>query len=306
MYVAGSDPDLEKKFREFKPTALVGTPSALDVLALRADRLELAHLRQITTMSETLTSVARERLKKAFGTTIVDNYSSGECFFLSNGCSKRPGMHVNADWAVLENVDENNRAVPAGTLGAKGLLTNLANTIQPFIRYEIADRLVMSGPDSDCGCGNRLPRIERVEGRSADFFWVGVNGGYRALLTYPFQHALEFLRDIREWQAVQEDRNRILVRLERLPGMEIDVEAVRARLDERLHSVGLAEHVEVRYEVVDHLAWDWRTGKFRRLVTLVGPPDDLPPEQPRGAVVNAGREERADLSPSMIAVGEHG
>lgn len=214
MYVAGSDPQLEQKFREFKPLALVGTPSALDVLALRAERLDLSRLRQVTTMSETLTEGACARIERAFGATIIDNYSSGECFFLSNGCRKGKGMHLNADWAVLENVDEEGRAVPAGTLSAKALMTNLANTIQPFIRYEIADRIVMA--NSDCGCGNRLPRIERVEGRSADFFWVRVGDDYRPLLAYPFQHALEFVRNIREWQAVQQDRNRILVRLERL------------------------------------------------------------------------------------------
>jgi phenylacetate-coenzyme A ligase PaaK-like adenylate-forming protein len=296
-YVAGSDPELEEKFRRFKPLALVGTPSALDVLALRADRLDLSNLRQVTAMSETLTAGARARIERAFGATVIDNYSSGECFFLSNGCRRGKGMHLNADWAVLENVDERNRPVPPGVLGAKALMTNLANTIQPFIRYEVADRIVMA--DSDCGCGNRLPRIERVEGRSADFFWIRVGDDYRALLTYPFQHAFEFLRNIREWQAVQQDRNRIVVRLECLPGTAVDLEQVRARLDERLNSVGLAGHVEVEFEVVGRLDWDTRTGKFRRLVTLIGPPHDLSSDRPLGATVRNG-DERADMAPSLI------
>jgi phenylacetate-coenzyme A ligase PaaK-like adenylate-forming protein len=299
VYIAGSDPELEHKFRDKKPTALVGTPSALDLLALRADRLDLSRLQQVTTMSETLTAAARERLQKAFDVPVIDNYSSGECFFLSNGCRRGLGMHLNADWAVLENVDADNRPVSAGQLGHKALLTNMANTIMPFIRYEMADRIVMA--TTDCGCGNRLPRIERVEGRTADFFWVRKENDYAPLLTYPFQHSLEFMRDIREWQAVQQDRNQILVRLEPLPDRTIDVEKARARLNERLDSVGLRAYLDVDFEIVDRLNWDWRTGKFRRLVTLVGPPDDLPAGRPRGSVIDVGRgTEVKTLAPSLV------
>ena len=54
---------------------------------------------------------------------------------------------------------------------------------------------------SPCRCGNRLPRLERVDGRSADFFWVQDSSGYRPLLAYPFQHAFEYLREVRAWVA---------------------------------------------------------------------------------------------------------
>lgn len=70
--------------------------------------------------------------------------------------------------------------------------------------------------------------------------------------------------------------------------------------------MGLVGYVEVEYEVVDRLDLDWRTGKFRRLVSQVGPPDDLSADRPRGALVRAGRDERPDLSPSLIASGGSG
>jgi hypothetical protein len=133
--------------------------------------------------SETPTEQARQRIENAFGVPVLDNYASGECLFLSNGCHTDPGAHVNADWAILEVVDEANRPIPAGQPGHKILLTHLANTVQPFIRYEIADRVVMG--TSPCRCGNRLPRVERVDGRSADFFWVRDGSGYRPLSPIP-------------------------------------------------------------------------------------------------------------------------
>jgi phenylacetate-coenzyme A ligase PaaK-like adenylate-forming protein len=287
LYVPASDPDLREKFNAFRPTALTGNPSVLELLALRGDSFGLRpELRQVVTTSETLTEQARTRIGEAFGVPVLDNYACGECLFLSNGCPTDPGAHVNADWALLEVVDEAGRPVPPGQPGQKVLLTNLANAVQPFIRYEVSDRIVMA--TSPCRCGSRLPRIARVEGRAADYFWVRSGAGYRPLLTYPFQHAFEYCREVREWQAIQEGRNRILVRLELLPGTILDRERARRRLDDRLETVGLRSELEVALEVVPRLEWDARTGKFRRLVSRVGPPDGLTQGQPHGAEVGVG------------------
>jgi phenylacetate-coenzyme A ligase PaaK-like adenylate-forming protein len=286
LYMPASAPDLADALRAFRPTALTGNPSVLGLLALQADRFRLPGLRQVTTTSETLTPGARERIGAAFGAPVLDSYACGECLFLSNGCHTDPGGHVNADWAILEVVDADNRPVPPGQPGQKVLLTNLANTVQPFIRYEIGDRLVMT--TAPCRCGNRLPRFERVDGRAADFFWVRVGAGYRPLLAYPIQHALEYVRDVREWQAVQVGRNRIAVRVELLPGATLDGARARRKLDERLETVGLRGELEVELEVVPRLTWDPRTGKFRRLVSLVGPPADLEQGQPGGVRIGAG------------------
>lgn len=274
LYVAGNDPDLVAKLNDFRPTILTTTPTTMDTLAVKADRLRLDRLRQTVTWSETLTDAARDRIGRAFGVPVLDNYGCGECIYLSNGCPTHPGAHVNADWAALEVVDEAGRPAPDGTLGHRALLTNLANFVQPLIRYEVGDRLAMAtGP---CGCGSRLPRIERIGGRAGDVFWVRSGTGYRTLSAYPFQHAFEYLREVREWQATQEDRNRIRVRFEMLPGAALDAEKARTRLAERLALNGFGDELDVQFEVVPRLAIDPGTGKFRRLVSLVGPPADLP------------------------------
>jgi hypothetical protein len=60
-------------------------------------------------------------------------------------------LHVHADWASLEPVDEQRRPVPVGERSATVLLTNLANRIQPIIRVEGAVgvrsvQVVQTGP----------------------------------------------------------------------------------------------------------------------------------------------------------------
>ncbi|HET9469744.1 MAG TPA: hypothetical protein VFO24_01490, partial [Usitatibacter sp.] len=49
-----------------------------------------------------------------------------------------------------------------GELSHTTLVTNLANRVQPIIRYDLGDRVMLA--PAPCACGNPLPAI-RVEGR---------------------------------------------------------------------------------------------------------------------------------------------
>src|SRR5262249_19553988 len=135
------DPDLVEGLNEFQPTVLACYANLLARLAndVEAGRLRLNSLRHVVSHSETLTPPVRERLRAIFGVPVLNNYAAAECTYLSNGCPTDPGMHVNADCCIVEVVDEAYRPVPDGTPGAKVLVTNLFNTAQPFIRYEVND-----------------------------------------------------------------------------------------------------------------------------------------------------------------------
>jgi len=54
---------------------------------------------------------------------------------------------------------------PAGQLSHTVLLTNLANAVQPIIRYDLGDRV--REHVTPCPCGNPLPAID-LEGRAGD------------------------------------------------------------------------------------------------------------------------------------------
>lgn len=266
LYASAGDPDLTAKLAGFRPTILTSTPTTLDLLALRPDRPRFDVLKQLVTWSETLTEPVRERLKAAYAMPLLDTYGCGECLFLSNGCPTHTGAHVNADWVILEVVDSAGRPVPPGETGHKAYLTNLANPVQPLIRYEIGDRLRMA--PTPCACGNRLPRIEAIDGRVAEVFRIDTAAGPKVLSAYPFQHAFDHLRGVREWQATQLDARRVRVRFELLPGATVDVEVARTRLRERLKLSGFEGVPEVNFEVVPRLEADPATGKFRRMRPL--------------------------------------
>ena len=128
-----------------------------------AGRLRIAP-REIWTGGETLTEATRRRIEQAFSCRVVNSYGSSEFLTLASDCA-RGHLHLNSDWAILEPVDARGRPVDPGTAGATTLLTNLANVVQPVVRYDTGDRVTLQ--PARCACGSSLPVIE-VEGRSDD------------------------------------------------------------------------------------------------------------------------------------------
>jgi phenylacetate-coenzyme A ligase PaaK-like adenylate-forming protein len=272
------DPHLVEKLNAFRPTVLAGYANVLAQLAVEAEagRLRLAgNLRQVVNHSETLSPAARERLRSAFGVPVLNNYATAECSFLSNGCPTDAGSHINADWCIVEIVDEHNRPVPPGVAGHKVLVTNLANRVQPFLRYEVSDPVMLAV--EPCRCGSRLPRIADVDGRRYEDFWVHDGARLRPLSPFLFKKAFLDSYEVREWQAVQHARNAFTLRVEILPGATFNGQRARDSIRRHLDLYGFDENVTFTLEVVSALASDPRTGKFRQAVSLVGPPPRCQP-----------------------------
>lgn len=265
-----NDPDYIAKLNAYRPHVLIAYASILNNLALKGEELHLPELRQIVNNSETLTEQTRVRVETAFDVPVLDNYATGECLFLSNGCSEGPGAHVNADWAILEVVDEQYRPVPVGQLGTKVLITNLANRVQPLIRYEVGDMVALT--DEPCRCGSRLPKIAQIKGRTADEFWFEIDGAPRSTPGLLFKNALDTVWEVHEWQAVQEERNRVNLRLQLLPGAKPEHGTLGRSIVNRLHAIGLPGEVQVDVEYVKLLEPDPKTHKLRRVVSKLAKP----------------------------------
>jgi phenylacetate-coenzyme A ligase PaaK-like adenylate-forming protein len=188
----------------------------------------------------------------------------GECLFLTNGCPSSGGMHVNADWAILEVVDEHDETVPAGEKGAKVLVTNLANYVQPIIRYEIGDIVTMA--TELCECGSNLPLIKCVDGRDSDVFEIKTEKGARSLQPTIFQLALGRMIDVREYQIIQEENTRFQILLEPLPGQKLDRDRAKKIMQQQLRDYELDKTLDVTLQVVERLATDGEH-KFKRCMT---------------------------------------
>jgi len=252
--------DLVRQLNDFQPTQVATYPTAADLLADEqlAGRLRIAPM-EIWTGGECLGEPTRARLRRVFDARIRNSYGASE--FLSIGAECSHGViHANADWVILEPVDTNYRAVDPGETSATVLLTNLANGIQPLIRYDLGDSVTML--PEPCPCGSPLPAL-RVEGRHDDSVALEAPDGRSVtLLPLVLATVLEEEARVHDFQLVQRSADRLVLRL----GRHTSDAAPRAcaALQRYLRVNGLANtQLEVAPEPPQR---DAASGKLRRVI----------------------------------------
>jgi phenylacetate-CoA ligase len=171
--------ELVRCLNAFQP-ALLATYASMG--ALLADEAEAGRLNirpaLVSVTAEGLPAQEYKRVAAAFNAPVGNSYASTECPFFSYSCD-HGWLHANGDWVMFEPVDEQYRPVAPGTQSHTVLVSNLANRVQPIIRYDLGDSILQS-PDP-CPCGNPLPAI-RVQGRVADVLTFRTTAGVQVTL----------------------------------------------------------------------------------------------------------------------------
>jgi phenylacetate-CoA ligase len=166
--------------RDYKTTALVGTPSyALHIAGYLAEQrihpAELA-LRVGLFGAESWSEATRDEIERGLHIKAYDNYGLTELIGpgVAFECSERDGLHVNEDHFILEVVDpKTHKALPPGEEGEL-VFTTLTKQGFPLIRYRTGDLSALM--EGSCACGRKLARMRRVTGRIDDMIIVdGVN-----------------------------------------------------------------------------------------------------------------------------------
>lgn len=282
--------DVVNRLNAFRPHIVLAYANVLELLAREAlaGRLRLSRngsLKQVINMSEPLSEGAKKLAREAFGVPVTNNYAMGECMALTTSCPQGHGMHLQADWAVLEVVDRRNRRVEPGRPGEKVLVTNLYNSVQPFIRYVVEDVVTMS--PSPCPCGSPLPLILSVEGRKDEVVWIRDGDRYRQVHPYVFVDVLDECPEVGWYQIIQVERNRFLLRASPALNRQVNRNELEALLQRGPRRFGLADLIQFDVEITD-VAPDAQSGKLKRITSQIGPPKEL--EQRSEEMQTAGTE----------------
>ena len=173
----------------------------------------------VTSGGEHLSALVAARLMRQWDCQVWDSYNATEAMPLTIPCVLGR-FHVNADWMILEPVDADRRPVPAGTPSATTLITNLANHVQPIIRYELGDSVTFSA--DRCPCGSPLP-VVTVVGRSNDLLrFTRPEGAPVAIPPLALGSVMEETVGVRRYQAIQTGPASLTVRLETESGSDPD------------------------------------------------------------------------------------
>ncbi len=193
-----------EQLNAFQPSMLSGYPSNLALLA-EYDQLRI-HPDVVITGGELLTDAVRKKLSDRFGCYVQTHYSCTEAGEIACECSEGH-LHINEDWVILEPVDLDNHPVGYGVLSDKVLITNLGNYIQPFIRYELTDRVIVH--NEPCGCGKNTLWLE-IEGRTDDTLLFENNVKIAPMSLYKI---LEEVPSIQRFQLIQTSEKRLVLRI---------------------------------------------------------------------------------------------
>lgn len=212
--------ELVAKLNKFQPVILTSYATVTKLLASEQERGRLRiNPVLIIPVAEGLAVDEYDRIATVFNAKIGNSYAASECPFLSYSC-EYGWLHVNSDWVVLEPVDANYQPVPPGEQSYTALISNLANKVQPILRYDLGDS-ILERPDP-CPCGNPLPAI-RVVGRAADILTFPTEHGER--ITVPpllFGTSIYHIAGIEQFQVVQTTPTNLRVRLRLAPDADPD------------------------------------------------------------------------------------
>lgn len=259
--------ELVAGLNEFDPAVIAGYSTSIEQLAAErmAGRLHVEPT-LVVTSGEGISEVGRQRVAGAFGCMVRQSYAASETLFMAHSCA-HGWLHLSNDWYLLEPVASDGSPTPVGELSHTVLVTNLANRLQPIIRYDLGDAVLMR-PDT-CDCGSPLPAF-RVAGRSGGLLTFTDAAGDRvAISPMVIGAALELVPSALRAQVVQETLTRVALHFEVVDGKASRGEVgdgLRQAVSDALCRNGLANvEVFVAATPAQHAA---PSAKFKHVVGL--------------------------------------
>jgi putative adenylate-forming enzyme len=240
-------PEIVARLNLWQPEMLIGYASMLRLLAEEqlSGRLAIAP-KFLFSASEVLTPSTRHLTDMAWGQPLYNVYGATETSGIAAECGEHTGMHLFEDLVITEVVDEDFRPVPAGTYGAKVLVTVLFSRTLPLIRYEMTDSVQLAG-EHDCACGRPYATIKGVQGRQQEALgFLRPDGGLQTVQPIVFHDVMDRV-DAGGWQIVQRaDRIEVLL----AQPEHVNFQELAASIRAALSSLGIAPP-EIQIREVD-------------------------------------------------------
>lgn len=244
------------ELRAIQPKILLGYPSVLRLLAQeqQAGHLDIAPA-AVVSCSEQLTSDARALISRAFGVGVYDQFASTEGVVGVSSVSG-PEITLAGDLAIFELLDDKGEPVGPGIRNSTVLVTNIFNTVQPIIRYQMQDCFIRQPPSGESGHMRVV-----ADGRTDDM----LHYGQLAVHPVAIRSELISISTICEYQIVQTESG---IHVDVVSNGEVDLQGLCDRLRAALRKAGLSDP-SATAALKQTIARDAASGKFRQFVPLI-------------------------------------
>lgn len=237
----------------YQPSVLTGYSYCLQMLCHEqiAGNLKIDP-RLIFCGREPCSKAMKKLWKSVWDSEVLETYGASESAFIARECGEHT-MHIFEDLAILEVVDEQNKPVPEGIPGHKILLTRLYNKLQPLIRYELPDSVILSTDPCPCGCS--FASISKVIGKSDDIPHFQDDDGNRVVV-HPniFREIAEEMREVRRYRYIIHG-DTIDINMVVIPGSnKKNIESgIMADMKSRLKEFRISRDLNVHFAFVSEL-----------------------------------------------------
>jgi phenylacetate-CoA ligase len=218
--------------RDLKPTIWAGMGSyGLHLANLaEANGFDLANssIRQVIVAAEPLSPAKRQKLERAWGAEVSDQFGMTEGSLVSVQSPRHDGLHVWSDLFYCEVVDEKTgEPVPEGEVGTLAITSLFNNNVTPFLRWNSGDLISITQQGHGDGPWSLFPVMQHAR-RTVGFFKVrGVNINHNELEDLMFYDA-----NVQDFKAevIATDKGLDLLRLLIEPRRGVDTAAVRSTI----------------------------------------------------------------------------
>ncbi len=192
-------------------------------------------LEALVSAGSALTFERRTQIETTLGAKCVDVYALSEFGMVAAECS-HGALHVDATSVFAEVIGEDQQVLPHGCEGEL-VLSTLANSAQPLLRYRTGDQGALT--EEACSCGKSGPILRLTGGRLVPTFLFGSG----AAITPTCFNNLALLWALEDYQVIQKGPDCVEVLLE--PSASTPADVIRKVSD---HVRSLLPH-EIRVEV---------------------------------------------------------
>lgn len=250
-------------FNQMRANILMAPPSLLRQLLPFCDQIRRPPVR-IITYAEVLEPEEKQRLAAAFHAPVVEIYQASEGQ-IASPC-RCGNLHINEDLVYVELLDTENQPIDQpGLRASRMLVTNLVNTVQPLLRYEMNDIIVLG---AKCPCGSHFRVVDRIIGRNDDVLELATRtGGRRAVFPDLVSRWIITTDDrIREFQVTQDAADHLIITLDLTDATAgAIVERLQARFAQELDEFAIDCRLTIRIALIPLPADNRKMKRFVRL-----------------------------------------
>ena len=229
---------------------LHGYSSMIYEVAKIVNRLQMQgqySLKMIKGTSEKVYDAYQDEVTRAFGKRIINEYGACESGIIAYECPNG-SMHICSENVVVE--EENGEI----------LVTNLLSRSFPIIRYKLGDSIKLADSGFRCSCGRAHPVILDVLGRVGKSV-IGKVQSYPSLTFYYVFKNLALTKNVAlNYQAVQEEEGRVLLKIEQAEGKF---------KDDLIHELRKYFQDDIDFEIRFNQRLHTMDGKLRDFITSI-------------------------------------